>query len=278
MDDEIPNGVWRLDESTRVALRLDVVRRSMATRAFEDAVLEAEELLDESPDQPDALFLLAEASLELGQPEVAAEAYGEAIRLGLTGGAPLVGLALAQFDLGQLEFVEANATAALRASPDEPEAHHVLGLALERMPGREAEAVTHLAAARALDPVRFPFPISLKSADWERILNRALTRIHPDLAEFWQGVPVRWAPLPDLDELRAASPVIRPTVGGLYEGDPTLAEDPWLVRPTALRLYTRNLARAPTREEVVDDLAVVLQSEALDWLGWAATDLETGSQ
>jgi tetratricopeptide (TPR) repeat protein len=273
MDDEIPNGVWRLDPSTRVALRLEAVRRSMRDRAFEEAMLEAEELLDESPEQADALFLLGEASLELGHPEVAADAYDDAIRLGVGGSPPLVGRALALFDLGRVAAAEESARAALAAGPGEAEAHHVLGMSLERLAGREAEAVAHLDAAQRLDPARFPKPLRLKPPDWDRALARALLRVHPDIASFWHGVPVRWEGFPDLAELCAAEPVIRPTVGGLYLGDPRDVADPWAVRPTALRLFTRNLARAPSRDALVDDLAAVLQTEALDWLGWGVEDL-----
>ncbi|MBA2319531.1 MAG: tetratricopeptide repeat protein [Deltaproteobacteria bacterium] len=274
MDDEIPNGVWRLDESTRVALRLEAVRKSIAQRAFEAAMLEAEELLDESPDQPDALFLLGEASLELGQPEVALEAYQAAMRNGAAGFPPLIGLALAWYDLGRMTEAADRAREAVALVPADAEAHHVLGLALERLDGRESEAVVHLGTAHRLDPERYPFPLKLRPVDWERAYTRALLRVHPDVAEFWQGIPVRWEDFPSLEEIATGNDPIRPTVGGLYVGAPPEHAEPWEVRPPALRLFKRNLARAPTREDLVEDLAAVLVNEALDWLGWTESDLE----
>jgi len=278
MEDEIPNGVWRLDESTRVALRLEAVRKSIAQRAFETAMLEAEELLDESPDQPDALFLLGEASLELGQPEVAVEAYEAALRNGAAGFPPTIGLALARYDMGRMIEAAEIARKASSMAPDEPEAHHVLGLALERLPGRAADALSHLTAAQRLDPERYPFPLRMRPVDWERAFTRATDRLHPDLAEFWEGIPVRWEEFPSLEEISTGNTPIRPTVGGIYVGDPPESDDPWSVRPAALRLFTRNLARAPTREDLVDDLAAVLHNEALDWLGWTEEDLEAGAR
>ena len=60
MDDEVQGG-WRIDDATRQALRLDRVRKALDKSDWPGAVLEVEELLDETPDHPEALFLLAEA-------------------------------------------------------------------------------------------------------------------------------------------------------------------------------------------------------------------------
>ena len=72
------------------------------------------------------------------------------------------------------------------------------------------------------------------------------------MREFWTPIPVRIEEQPELAELIAEPPPLPPTVAGLYEGVPPLdptAEDR---RPTALRLFRRNLARCRSLAEVAE--------------------------
>ena len=61
---------WALDPDTRLELRMASMRSHLEQGEFEQAVLEAEELLDEEPDYPDALYLLGEALLDANDPEL----------------------------------------------------------------------------------------------------------------------------------------------------------------------------------------------------------------
>lgn len=270
MDDELPGGVWHIDAETHAALRLDRVRQALERGAYTTAVVEAEELLDEDPAHPDALFLLGEALLEIGHAELAVEVYRQHNELTRgTQPASLLGLAVASFEVCALSESIGAAREAVRLAPDLAEAHYTMGLALEVL-GRNAEALTAFSAAQQLDPVAFPFPIQQDLDAWQDEIEAAMEGVEPDVRAFWSGVPVVLMDAPDLEELRTHEPAIPPTVTGLYQGDPPGEDvDPATRRPAALRLFTRNLARNTDRAERIARIADCLVDEALDWFGLA---------
>lgn len=274
MDDVPAGGAWQIDPETRAAMRLDRLRTAFGRRDWGDAILEAEELLDEQPDQAEALFLLGEALLELGDWELARAAYDHRVALDGGDAASLVGLAVAALHLCDLPEAAEAAREAVRRDPANAEAHHTLGLALERMPGRQGEALAEQISASHLDPERYPLPITLKHPQWEEAIGAALQRLHPRLRDFYARVPFRIEDLPDLTELRAADPPLSPTVVALYTGSPPEEGDPFALRPEAIRLFSRNLSRAGSVDAVVDELEVALRDEALDWVGLELDQLD----
>ncbi len=271
-DDEVMVG-WQIAPEIREAMRLERARMAMGQGAFPDVVMELEELLDENPEQSDGLFLLGEALIELGDFEGARQAYEHRIEIGAPFAELWAGLAVARFNTCDLHGAVSAAREAVRMSPELGEAHYTLGLALERLPGEQAGAVSAFAAAHQLDPQAFPFPLRLQTADWERAVQEALHQLPPSLQQFWAEVPVVLLEVPDLSELRQATPPITPTVTGLYQGAPPEEVDPWEVRPEALRLYTRNLLRCPSLDVVIETIAQTLEREGCDWLGVAPEEL-----
>jgi tetratricopeptide (TPR) repeat protein len=285
MDDALAQGAWQIDPDTRLLLRLDQVRQAMRDGAWREVILEAEELLDESPHHPEALFLLGEALLEIGDWVLAREVYDHRVSLGgdPTPLAPaLVGLALASFHLADLPAAIASAREAIRLEPGNAEAHHVLGLSLEQTPAhgssRIQEALAELTAASHLDPVQFPLPISLKPPEWQEVIERAVAALPAKLQQFYADIPFELEELPKLEELHRPDPPLSPSRTVLADGTPpelgTEVEDLFEVRPPAIRLFTRNLGRAGTVDAIVSELTFSLREEALDWLGVELEDLE----
>ncbi len=278
MDDELPGGVWRVDATTREGLRLDRIRQAMDQGAWEVAAVEAEELLEEAPEHGEALFLLGEALLELADYELARVCYEQRLALDDDDLAARLGLAIATFLGCDLDAAIPLLEEMVRREPQSAEAHHYLGLALERVPGRGTEALSALAAASQLDPARFPLPMQLDPSGWEQLVRDALESLHPALQLFWSGVEFLLQDLPPLDELRDHVPPLPPTVGAMYVGEPPeepyegdLSEAP---RPDGMRLFMRNLGRAPSRARLVEQLGVALEEEALHWLGLPPDALE----
>lgn len=266
MDDDVTTG-WQIDPEIRVAMRLERARSAFDARDFAEAVIEVEELLDEQPDHADALMLLGEAMLEAGDAEGAVQAFGRRMEVGPVTPTVLTGLAIARFDVCDLHGAAEAAREAIRLSPEDAEAHYYLGLALERTPRRRSEALSHFAAAQQLDPAAFAFPLTVSDAQWRGALDRAMRLLPQAIADFWSTVPITFEAAPTLDELRAASPPITPTVTGLYAGEPPDDGDPWDARPTGLRLFTDNLARSQDLDDLVEAIARTLDHEARDWLG-----------
>ena len=231
--------------------------------------MEAEELLDDAPEHPEGLFLLGEALLELADFSMARMCYEQ--RVGLDGGdaASLLGLAIAAFQGCDLAMAVEASREVVRLQPDNAEGHYYLGLALERIEGRATESLAELSAASHLDPDRFPLPMQLGEEDWEQLVGAAVMQLHPRLQTFYQQIQFRLEDLPELSELKRHDPPLPPTIGAMYLGHPPDAADPWVHRPDAIRLFARNLGRAPSPDDLVTQLSHALQEEALDWLGMA---------
>lgn len=267
MTDERSGGMWSLDPDTRAALRLDRIRRAMDAAAWDEAILEAEEMLDEEPNHPEALYLLGGATLELGDAVVARLALEQAIRLGFDAPDVLCALAVARFEACDIVGAVEAAREAIRQDPAQAEAHWTLGLALAWLPDAGAESIGSMSAARQLDPTRFPFPLELTQADWEAAIRDALTQVRPVVGQFWQGLPVELHARPDLEELRTSIPVLPPTVSGLFSGKLPEGADPLTRRPEAMRLFRDNLCLCRDRDELVHQIGLALESEAMGWMG-----------
>lgn len=273
MDDEVVTGLWQIDPDTRLGLRLEAVRRATERQDWSSVVLEAEELLDDAPRHGEALGMLAGALLELGDARNAVDAYEDHLALVEATAEALSGLAIARFELCDLPGAASAAREAIRLDGSLAEAHYTLGLTHERL-GRIQDAVRSFQVARTLEPTAYPLPMDLGPTEIEQALRLAIRTLPPTLVEFWRDVPILLEEEPALDELRSASNPVPPTVAGLYAGDPPEGDLVLDVRPDALRLFKKNLARCGTLDEVAHQLSLVLEQEALDWLGVPLDEIE----
>lgn len=268
MDDEVPLNTWSLDPETRVALRTASVKRAFAEGRLTEAALDAEELLDEVPDHPEALFLLAETLLELGDAELAALVYHQRSLAGDESLEVLSGLGVARFESCDVEGAVEALREVVRRAPDDAEAHYVLGLALELLStegqNTALEAIAHLTEARDLEPERYPLAIALPAEAWQAALEAAIDRLPEALASVWEGVPVVLEDLPKIRELSASGHPTSPRVPLMYVGEP--GDDPEGTLPVAMRVFTRTVARAGSLDAIEDALHAALEAEALNWL------------
>ncbi len=208
-------------------------------------------------------LLEAQAYADLGQSESALERATEAARLqpALADAVHERGVAL--FNLLHFDEARVQFERVLALAPDDPYAHHLLGLTLEQL-GRTAEATAHLARAEALAADEFPPPVLLSQAELEAEVARLIAALPAARRERLAGVPVTIVDLPDPTDLRAVSPPLPPTILGLYRGLPLGAvaapgED---VPPRAIVLYRLNLGRAVrTRVELLEQVARTLDHE-----------------
>lgn len=274
-DDGLPGGVWRIDDEVREEMRVARIEEALRLEQWDAAVVEAEELLDESPSHPDGLFLLGEALLHVADFELARRCYEQRLALHGAHVESMLGIAVAAFQSCDVDTATAMAQDVVQRAPDLAEAHFYLGLSLEHQPGRATEAWNALAAANQLAPDRFPLPRPLDEEGWRRVIYRALQALHPLLQRFYVGMDFRLEDLPSLEELRAHDIPLPPTVAAMYVGTPPAvsAEDTAIERPVAMRLFTRNLGRSLDEDHLVDQLGLALHDEALHWLGMTEQDL-----
>ncbi|TNE85389.1 MAG: tetratricopeptide repeat protein [Deltaproteobacteria bacterium] len=271
MDDAVP-GSWQLDPDTRLGLRLKRLRASLEEGQFEEAILEAEELLDEEPDYPDALYLLGEALLDGGDPEGAVMAFGRHVQLAPEDLESLLRLGLAQYEICDLTGAEEIIREVARRQPDHALAQYQLSLVFEAQ-GRKTESLSALMLANRLDPESFPLPSHWTAEQWQESLADAMVLLPARLRRFWADVPMHLEPAPTLDELRGEDPPLSPRTTGLFEGD--APRDPESTeRPTSMRFFLRNLNKAISYDELVEWVAAALEREACEWLGIDPEELD----
>jgi len=264
-------GGWTLAPGMLRELRLKKAGQALADGDPDLATVEAEELLDEEPANVDALLIVGDASLEIGVPACAIEAFSQA--LDLVDDAPRArsGICIARFELGDLEGCVSAAEAACASHPALVEPWYYRGLALERL-GRREEAQASLARAAEMAPDVYPVVPAMPDDTWAAQIRSGLDALPGSLRGWASGVPIETSWFPDLAALRALDPTASPTVPAVCEGEPPPLSDgpvPWENHPRCIRLYRGNLERIAGVERVSVARLVTesVRIEALDWLG-----------
>ena len=249
------------------SMRFQQARALFQEKKWMEALVEAEELLDEVPDEPDALFLVAEACLELGDAVGADAAYGRYLEFFPQQVDALVGMAVARFELTDMDGC-LSCTRQCLALEDMAEAWFYQGMALSWLE-REEDAAVCLERAHALHPKHYPRVEPLDDVLWTAHIDGALKRLSPELQAFYADLPLERRARPDLALLRASNPPMSPSCGALFVGTPPAPPlDPWTHKPESLQIYTESLERSAAVHGALEQaLAEALRGEALVWLG-----------
>ncbi len=259
-DDEIPGGAWALTPDTRQTLRRASIDEALRVHDLDRAAIELEELLDEVPDEPDALRLLAAVETERHDVLTARQVWESVVRQAAHDPTALVQLAQARFECADLDGAAEAALAATRVDPLQAEAWYMLALVGERT-GVDAEQVhRHHVRAFALHPTACPLPIVVDEP--RRLVRRALRQCSDAVRAFWRQVPLTIQPFPDPIELQTAVPPLSPRIVAAYAGSPD--EDDV---PEALRVYPGNLRHFESVDHAEAALVDALESEAWSWIG-----------
>ena len=260
---------WGLDASAISELRLSRAVKALDAGDPSTASVEAEELLDEDPDNLEAVVLVGEASLDLGAFATARIAFQHALSIDNTVTKGWAGLALACYELTDLESCASNAQEGLRLDGQDPALWYYLAVALEQLEHPEKAEQAFTQAAR-IDSTNFPKPVRYPQEQWEQALGSALELLPAALRDWYARFPVHMLRFPDLEELRSAEPPLSPAAGALYLGTPPPLGfgNPWVTQPEQVRVFCGNLERsAPLPPDLGRVVATALRQEALDWLG-----------
>ena len=198
-------------------------------------------------------LLEAQAFNDLGRSDEALERTEEALDLTPELVEALHERGVALFNLCQFEPARHAFEQVLAALPDDPYAHHHLGLIYEQL-GRVRESAHHLRRAQALQPQEFTSPVLLTAAAFDQEVQEAVAELPPDKAMLIAQVEIEIADLPARADLMAVEPPFSPTILGLYRGLPEGVESlpgDAAVPSRTIVLYRKNLARAvKTRAEL----------------------------
>jgi predicted Zn-dependent protease with MMP-like domain/Flp pilus assembly protein TadD len=241
------------DDRERIEEGLELLERAMPS-ARTDATLHAE-----------ASLLEGVALIQLGDPEAALDAFARVLDLDPEHPEARLEQALAWFELGRFDQARGALGRLVRDFPDEPTAHHTLGLIAER---RGEPSASHFARARALAPQDFPPPVHLSPEAFDAAVARAIAALPAQAREHLGNVVISVEPLPGDAELAEG---LSPTILGVFSGTPIDERSPVdaAAHQTArITLFQNNLERfATTPEALEEEIGITVLHEVGHLLG-----------
>ncbi len=253
---------WQIDDDTKKRLRRKRLHESVLRRDFISAIHDAEDYLDEHPDDRQVLHMLASCLIEARDLLTAREAYRQLVEMEPKRAAYWVGFAHTCFECADLDNALMGAEQALTLDRDAAEAHYVRGLILERTEEVDA-AQSSLLQAHTLNPMGYPLPMHLSHDDIQLLVADAFSSLAPDVQAFWQPKKMELRPFPDVGDLQGPMPPLSPRV-------PLLAlapeDSPLDAPPSRLQIFHGNLSHHPDLDAARTALIQALQHEASHWL------------
>jgi predicted Zn-dependent protease with MMP-like domain/Flp pilus assembly protein TadD len=223
-------------------------------------------------------FLLLEGTArnQLGECAEAIEVLDEALAVVPDSIEAALERAIAMFELCRFDEAHRALKKLTQEAPEEPWAHHYLGLIAERR--RDArEAKKHFARAQALAPEEFPPPVRLDDDEFDRAVEDAVAQLPVHVKQYLENATIAVEPIPSDEDLTSSDPPLSPSILGVFRGTPvgersvTNAFDHF---PASIVLYQRNLERfARNREELIEQIGITLMHEVGHLIGLDEHDL-----
>jgi len=262
---------WTVDPDTLIELRLDRAREALLSDDPTRALIEAEELLEGHPQHRDALRIVGEAALRLGDAAMAVEALTRVVELAPLSAPAWHSLGVACFGMVELERALDALERATHIAPDSVDSWVTLALLRYRVGDRSGTIQAFDEAERRGSEIP-PRPRELPDATWEAIRREALGTLPGRLRGYLGDVRWIWRDFPEVIELQVVCPPISPMVDVLFQGTPP-QQDPWHNPPTAIHLFRGNVGYPPGEQsKVVERVVHALREEAMAWMGLSEGD------
>ncbi len=213
---------------------------------------------------------------QLGECESALHRFDEALQLDPGSIDARLERAIALFELCRFETAERELKAVAQDEPDEPWAHHYLGLLAERR-GDLREAKKRFERAQRLSPDEFPPPVRLSDQEFDRALEAAVEKLPHHVKKYLENVTISVEDIPQEEDLVSSRPPLSPTILGVFRGTPVgerSVSNAYDHFPASIVLYQRNLERfARSREELIEQIGITLMHEVGHLIGLDEEDL-----
>jgi len=254
--------IWKLDADTERALRMDRAREAMRAQRTDHAILELEEFLDRYPEDSDALHMLMECLVAMGDYHTSWQVFLQLLQLlSPTPGMLRVGVVCA-FETCHFEQVEQLTELLERVSPGGGLVPYYRSLVAERTSPERVQDLRDEAHRR--DPIHYPYPLHVDDVHWDAIVMEAALELPEELRAFWDAVPYSFEDLPSDETLESAAPPLSPRAVGLGTGS-TPKQGGTAERPEGLRFYRQNLVRLEGEAAMVFEIRTLLEREATLW-------------
>lgn len=226
----------------------------------------------------DLTFLLGDTNLALGRPVEAEQAFRTVLAQDPDCPSSRCWLAMSLFL--QWRFDEAEvATKAAREAPGAIVDADVIHAALLERRGLFNEAEPFFLRASAAAPDKYPLPVRLSRAEFDREVRKAARKLPRQFRQCLDRVPVVVQDVPDASLAEGEDrDAVAPDILGLFDGVPlpeTSQFDMPQTRPNTIYLFQRNLERtAKDRDDLIDQIRITLYHELGHYLGFEEEDMD----
>ena len=214
-------------------------------------------MLEERPDDVEALYLAGCALLEIGRHGIAADRLRRALELAEENHPARLTLAVVLYETCQFEESRAAVDRVLDAEPDNAYAHYLSGLLRDSEGDQDAADACFRRAAR-LDGEHYTVPESIDPDEFDTAVEEALAKLPEEFRACIKDVPILVSPIPT-SQLLEATGDLAPDLLGLFVGvpRPAMTTDSVPTVPATIHLFKRNLERAwVDREELVEVVGI----------------------
>ncbi len=241
----------------------------------EDAVARSLQALNDEGDEPELRYLLGVALLDADEPEAAIPELEQAADADPDWADPVAALGWANFRNGRFDVAIEAAERSLQLDPGLADAYQLRGLLAERG-GDDVTARREFAAARRMDPPRFPKPFEMREDEFLKTAESVIAELDPEIREVLDDSAFFVQPFPADELLSDSDPPLDPQILGLFVGrsllDRSVNDSGTL--PNTLYLFQRNLERSVgTREELEEEIRITVLHEIGHHLGWDEDEL-----
>jgi predicted Zn-dependent protease with MMP-like domain len=226
----------------------------------------------------DLTFLLGDAYLGLGRAKDAEPQFRAVLRDDPDCPSSRCWLAMCLFL--QWRFAEAEvAVQAARECPGAIVDAFVVHAALLERRGKFDEAEPFFLRAAAAAPDKYPPPVRMSRADFDREVRLAARKLPRQFRQCFDRVPVVVQDVPDQKLAEGEDrDEVAPDILGLFDGVPlpeTSQFDMPQTRPNTIYLFQRNLERAAKdRADLIEQIRITLYHELGHYLGFEEEDMD----
>ncbi len=210
-------------------------------------------LIEQNPEDVEAMHLLGEALLQIDDMPGAASVFESALEVDPHHPYLHTGMGVTRFELGEWEEAQKHLTLAWKAEPEMARAAFYLALLAERR-GDDKGADKMFRAATRLDSDQYPMPVNWQVGQVVQAVRATLDHVPPAVRSWLTDLPLAIQDLPEDSVLAAHDPSLSPLLLSLFVGEG--AQTDLGPRPEKVLIFRRNLGKVAQDEgELAEELA-----------------------
>ena len=255
---------------------LDEIEDLLDEQDYEAALSLCDQLIEEDPDDLEALALRGEVLACVGEYEEALQSYDRILEIDSGADGIQPDRAYVLCELGRLPEALAAGEKALAADPQSPSSHYWLAVAHE-LSGNQLGAERHFRQANKLNSEDFHLPCRVSDEEFMAIVSEVQQSFPQELKDAMENLHISVRDFPTM-EIATGDPPLGMLIYGFFDGVPLTdrsVSDAQTQGPSHIFLFKKNLERdCLSRGELKDEIDVTLKHEIGHFFGEDEDDME----